>query len=151
MTIFAGEVLAVQPAEVEPGQPVTLSVSYMVSTTSTWEAWTGWDTTLTIELDGIMGSVDHNAMYGHSQSITDEMKLGPDVMPNHDISGTATLVCWKGGFSGYNEVVDRQPITIRPVGGGGNGGNGGSGMLLLLLIGGALLLLVILPPGKQDN
>ncbi len=120
--IFAGEVISLDPAVIQPGQEIKLLTKWKVSTSSWWEANLGWFAEIEISLGGMSGKKRSAMFYTPTREFSHLIDVGPDTMPSHDLTGDISITCYKGGFSSYSEVVFFEPIRIRiPSGSGGNG------------------------------
>jgi len=111
--IFTGEITDISPLEQRIGAEISLVVGYNVKTSSLTEAINGWWAESEVKLDGLSGKAKSGMLTGYgSHQLSNQANLG--VMPNRTLYGTVTVTCYKGGFSGYSEVVTTKNITVTP-------------------------------------
>ena len=111
--IFSGELISLTPSTIKAGLPINLVAKFSVATTSWWEKVNGWWAEIEIALDGMSGIVTSSVLYGSSHTLSYRVAVGPDVMTGYNLDGFLTIKCFKGGFSGYTEIVYFEPITIQ--------------------------------------
>lgn len=141
---FSGELISINPTTIKAGLPINLVVTYKVTTNSPVEIINGWTARIELTLDGLEGAAETEYIFGWSRTVKHTVNLGPDVMPGYDLNGYAKIICYKGGFSGYAEVVYYEPIVIHssyvPDGGNGELPSGKFPIIPLAIAGGAIVV-----------
>lgn len=114
--VFSGSIDKVEALSIREGTPINFLVTYSVSTASPLEAANGWWTHVEITLDTVKGIGESGMLLGFTKkSIVQEVSL-PINMPSYKMTGKVKLICYRGGFSGYYEVVSTKNITVSPTG-----------------------------------
>lgn len=164
--VFAGRIISVEPLEQRINSKIDLTIKYEVETFSLIEAINGWWAEAVVTVDGQEGNAQSGMLTGKGpKTLTQRVSFGTMLATN--MYGTVDIICYKGGFSGYSELVASQNITLTPSElppeppPDGNGepppdGNGepeeGIDWLPVALIGGgvAVALIVLSKPGEKQ-
>lgn len=133
---FRGTITHIEPLVLLPGEQVNFLISFLAYADTFWEQINGWDTRLTISLDGMSDSdiQHHLGKEGHREGET--LALG--IMPEHSIAGVIILEARGSSplpISQEWKQLDRVPITLAVP-----GEEEGKGLPLVLLLGGGAAL-----------
>lgn len=111
--IFSGEIISVLPLKQRAGDEISLIVKYIVSTNSLLEAANGWWAEAIVDVDNMNGKAESGMLTGKGpKTLTQQLNFG--AMPAGNLYGRVDIICFKGGFSGYSEVVATKNITLSP-------------------------------------
>ena len=138
---ITGSITAIEPLVFNVTDPVDIFVSFKAYCDDAVLQVTGWDTRVTVQLDGMSESVEHNHVGREGSVDMQKIPLGP--MPDKKLSGKVTL---EGRGEGDWTQLYVKAITVNPPG-AGPGEEGTPGLAWLLA--GSLLLLAAVS-GKKS-
>jgi hypothetical protein len=110
---ITGAITSIQPLTFDVASPIELTVSYNAYCDDPVQQVTGWETRITVNLDGLSDSITH--IHTGQDGSQQDLVLQPGDMPDKTLSGNIIL---EGG-GGVNWIqLHKRAITVSPPGSG---------------------------------